>query len=61
MRVDTEQLVGRQEIAAMMGVSVQAVKRWRLRGQFIEPLVVVSDTPIWRRRDVERWAKARRK
>ena len=57
MRVDTTSLVGRREIAAMMGVTVQAVQRWRLRGQFLEPLVVVSDMPLWRRQDVEAWAR----
>jgi len=59
MKIDVKELVGRQEIAAMLGVEVDTVKRWRLRGLMPEPLVVVSDMPMWRRRDIERWYASR--
>jgi hypothetical protein len=59
MKVEVRDLIGRQEIATMLGVEVDTVKRWRLRGLMPEPLVVVSDMPLWHRRDIERWYATR--
>ena len=49
MRVELDHLVGRLEIAEMLGVEVDTVKHWRLRGLLPEPLAVISDTHLWKR------------
>lgn len=59
MRIDVEDLVGMMEIADRLGVQRQTVRLWRHRGVFPEPLAVVSRTPLWRWRDVDKWAKSR--
>jgi len=59
MKVEIEDLVGRREIAEMLGVEVDTVKRWRLRELLPEPLAVISGTALWRRSDIEAWARSR--
>lgn len=59
MRVDVTDLVGMLEIADRLGVERQTVRAWRQRGLFPEPVAVVSRTPVWRWRDVQRWADSR--
>jgi hypothetical protein len=54
-----EDLVGRQEIAEQLGVTVAAVDTWRRRyPTFPEPLVILSATPIWRWSAVSSWARS---
>ena len=60
MRVELESLVGRREIAEMLGIEVDTVKRYRLQGEMPEPLAEISGTHLWRRSDIERWAAKRR-
>lgn len=52
-------LVGRQEIAERIGVTVAGIDTWRRRyPTFPEPLLVLSGTPIWRWSTVAAWAHA---
>ncbi len=51
-------LVGKNEIAERLGVSVPAVQRWRYADLgFPESDYVISGTPVWRWSRVDRWAK----
>jgi hypothetical protein len=52
-------LVGRQEIAERLGITVAAIDTWRRRyPSFPDPLIVLSSTPIWRWSIVAAWAHA---
>lgn len=51
------ELVGTAEIAAMLGVSQQRVHQLKQRPDFPEPLAVLTGITIWRREDVEEWAR----
>jgi predicted DNA-binding transcriptional regulator AlpA len=52
-------LVGLVDIAEMCGVAKNSAWRWSKRTGFPEPVGRVSGrVPVWRRADVERWAKA---
>ena len=54
-----DDLVGRQEIAEKLGVTVAAVDTWRRRyATFPEPIAVLSSTPIWRWSIVSSWARS---
>jgi hypothetical protein len=56
--VPFDDLVGRQEIAAKLQVTVAAVDTWRRRyGKFPEPVTTLSGTPIWRWSHVAQWAR----
>lgn len=60
--VPFDDLVGRQEIAERLGVTVAAVDTWRRRsGAFPAPLIVLSSTPIWRMAAVTGWASRNRR
>lgn len=54
-------LVGVAEIAELLGVSRQQVHRLSVQEGFPEPVARLSAGTIWRRRDIERWAKTRRR
>ena len=54
-RVD--HLVSRVEIAELLGVSQQRVHQLLTRPDFPEPVVVLAIGSIWRREDVEEWAR----
>jgi predicted DNA-binding transcriptional regulator AlpA len=50
-------LVGRQEIADVLAVSVATVDTWRRRyADFPDPCLILSGTPIWRRGEILHWA-----
>ena len=52
-------LVGRQEIAEQLSVTVTAVDTWRRRyDTFPAPLAIISGTPIWRRSAILAWSHA---
>lgn len=51
-------LVGSQEIARMLGVSRQRVQQLIARDDFPEPDVKLAMGKVWKRADVESWAKA---
>lgn len=51
-------LVGVAEIAALLGVSRQRVHQLTKLDGFPEPEVVLTAGTVWKRDDVERWAKA---
>jgi prophage regulatory protein len=54
-----EELVGAAEIAQMLGITRQRVNRLATTSaDFPEPLAELSAGRIWRREDVEGWAKA---
>ena len=49
-------LVGRQEIAELLSVSVSSVDTWRHRhASFPDPLAILSGTPIWRWSEIQMW------
>jgi prophage regulatory protein len=50
-------LVGLTEIAEMLGVSAQRVDQLARRDDFPEPVAVLAAGRIWRRGDIERWAR----
>jgi chromosome partitioning protein len=54
-----QDLVGIAEIAAIAGVSKQAVANWRLRyDHFPKALQQLQSGPVWHREGVEAWIKA---
>lgn len=50
-------LVGSQEIGAMLGVSRQRVQQLISRDDFPEPEVTLAMGKVWKRADVEAWAR----
>jgi chromosome partitioning protein len=53
-----QELVGLAEIAALAGVSEQAVANWRLRyDHFPKPLQQLHSGPVWNRKAVDAWVK----
>lgn len=57
----THHLVGAQEIGQMLGVGRQRVFQLACRADFPAPVVRLAMGNVWRREDVEKWAKERRK
>lgn len=56
--MDNAELVGIAEIAAMAGVSRQAVANWRTRyDDFPRPLQNLQSGPVWERETAEAWVK----
>jgi predicted DNA-binding transcriptional regulator AlpA len=51
------ELLGVTEIAAMNGVRVNTAWRWTRRDDFPPPTARLARGPLWRRRDVEKWAE----
>lgn len=51
------ELAGVAEVAEMLGVSKQTVVKYAARADFPEPLDRLAAGPVWRRADVEEWAK----
>lgn len=51
-------LVGLAEIGDMLGVSRQRVDQLARTKDFPEPVATISAGRIWRRADVEAWARA---
>jgi len=57
-----EDLVGIHEIAEIAGVTRAAVANWRVRfPDFPAPVVALRSGPVFRRSDVRRWLRKRRK
>ncbi len=52
-----DRLVSRVEIADMLGVSQQRVHQLIAKPDFPQPLVALAIGMIWRRQDVEEWAR----
>jgi uncharacterized protein YjcR len=56
-------IIGAEDIAAMLGVQLQTVHRWRTRAREMgadalpEPEWVIGGTPIWQRGTIVRWAR----
>jgi predicted DNA-binding transcriptional regulator AlpA len=51
------ELVGLAEVAEMLGKSRRQASRLTARADFPKPVVVLRATPVWRKVDVEAWAK----
>jgi predicted DNA-binding transcriptional regulator AlpA len=49
--------VGLAEVAAMLGVTKNTALRYTRRGDFPGPVEQLASGRVWRRRDVETWAK----
>jgi predicted DNA-binding transcriptional regulator AlpA len=54
---DLSELVGPGEVAELLGVKAPTVHQWRHRGLMPDVVAVLTSTPIWRRSDVEAWAR----
>ena len=50
-------LVGTAEIAALLGVTPQRVHQLSKKPDFPQPVAVLAAGMIWRREDVEEWAR----
>lgn len=61
MKVDTTELINAAEVADLVGLANRsAVSVYRARyDDFPDPVIVKGSCMLWRRRDVEAWAKAR--
>ena len=58
MKVDTDNIGGLTEIAAMFGISRQAMSNWTSRYEgFPAPVAVLAMGPLYRLSDVRAWAK----
>jgi predicted DNA-binding transcriptional regulator AlpA len=53
----TEHLVGVAEIAQLLGVTRQRVNALASRPSFPKPEAVLTAGRIWRRSDIEEWAR----
>lgn len=49
------QIVGTQEVAKMMGVSVPAISRWRRLGAMPPADKVLAMGPVWRTSTIKLW------
>lgn len=59
MGVEPEDLAGAAELAALAGVSKQALNQWRVRyGGFPKPLVVLAATPVWSKQQFMAWLES---
>lgn len=58
MTEPTVDLAGLTEIGEMLGVSKQRAAQLTQRPDFPPPVSVLAAGRIWRRDDVEKWAKA---
>lgn len=54
-------LAGISEIGEMLGVSRQRAFQLAASKGFPEPLDRLASGPVWKRSDVERWARQRRR
>lgn len=54
-RVGHETICGPIEVAALAGVQVGTVTRWRARGIAPEPDAVISRVPLWREQTIVAW------
>jgi predicted DNA-binding transcriptional regulator AlpA len=52
-------LLGLHEVAELLRVTKRTAARYTRRADFPEPIERLAAGPIWRRRDVEAWAKKR--
>jgi prophage regulatory protein len=57
LRMTSNDRVGLAEIAAMLGVTKNTALRYARRGDFPVPVEQLASGRVWRRRDVEIWAK----
>ena len=55
--VPREEIVSRAEIAEMLGVTTRTVQRYTERPDFPKPLGVLAAARVWRRSDIQTWAK----
>ena len=53
-----EDLAGLADISRLLKVSKRTAQNYVARADFPEPLGRIAAGPVWRRADVEAWAKA---
>lgn len=51
------ELVSRSEIAELLGVTTRTVQRYTERSDFPKPLGQLATGRVWRRKDIEVWAR----
>jgi prophage regulatory protein len=59
MVLPVDHLVGSAEIGRMLGVNRQRVQQLVNRDDFPKPEVVLNMGKVWKREDVEAWARRR--
>jgi predicted DNA-binding transcriptional regulator AlpA len=52
-----EEIVGIAEIAEACGVTKRTAQKYARRADFPEPLGRIAAGPVWRRAEIEAWAK----
>jgi predicted DNA-binding transcriptional regulator AlpA len=52
------ELAGLAEVAELLGIAKRTASKYVRRPDFPKPVDRLAAGPVWRRRDVERWAKA---
>jgi predicted DNA-binding transcriptional regulator AlpA len=57
---DSAALLSEREVAALLGVSVRTLRRWRLELNYGPPAVRIGRFPKYRRGDVEQWIEEQR-
>jgi predicted DNA-binding transcriptional regulator AlpA len=50
-------LAGLAEVAEMLGIAKRTATKYTRRPDFPQPIERLAAGPIWRRKDVDRWAK----
>jgi chromosome partitioning protein len=57
--MSSQELLGIAEIAALAGVTKQAVNNWRVRyDHFPKPTQTLQSGPVWNRESIESWVKS---
>jgi predicted DNA-binding transcriptional regulator AlpA len=57
LNVAPEDMVGVSELAELLGVTKRTAIRYSQRPDFPAPLARLAAGPVWKRADVEKWAK----
>ena len=55
MDIQTDRLIRRQEVQALVGIGHTALYRWMHEGRFPRPVKVGSRAVRWRLSDVQAW------
>ena len=53
------QVLRKDHVARMVGVSKSTIERWTRLGKFPKPIRLGTNSIAWRRRDLERWLAER--
>jgi predicted DNA-binding transcriptional regulator AlpA len=51
------ELAGLAEVADMLGIAKRTATKYASRSDFPKPIQRLASGPVWRRVDIDRWAK----